>query len=287
MDRPNQPQDADDDERRQEEEERAALARIILAFRDYQNSAEWEVARWQLNYEQLSPNHKRLLPRQSAKFAEARRAIHTNMFFIKALLQAFDPDCADGPLPPHLAVPRTAAGGGSGCDMEQQQQQEVEQYPVNANDVDKVRYVLKNLARDWAAEGAAERMLSYGRILDELKTTFKDWSNTHRPPRVLIPGAGLARLCVEVAALGYEAQGNEFSYFMLLASSFILNHTSERHQFTVHPWMHTNCNHLTDADQLRAVPVPDVLPGELVAGPGLLSMRCTLRPTCAAFSTVW
>lgn len=34
---------------------------------------------------------------------------------------------------------------------------------------------------------------------------------------MLVPGAGLARLCVEVAALGYEAQGNEFSYFMLLA----------------------------------------------------------------------
>lgn len=31
-----------------------------------------------------------------------------------------------------------------------------------------------------------------------------------RPPRVLLPGAGLARLCCEVAALGYEAQGNEF-----------------------------------------------------------------------------
>ncbi len=42
-------------------------------------------------------------------------------------------------------------------------------------------------------------------------------SNPHRPPRVLVPGAGLARLCVEVAALGFEAQGNEFSYFMLLA----------------------------------------------------------------------
>lgn len=42
-------------------------------------------------------------------------------------------------------------------------------------------------------------------------------SNPHRPPRVLVPGAGLARLCLEVAALGYEAQGNEYSYFMLLA----------------------------------------------------------------------
>ncbi|GLC38668.1 hypothetical protein PLESTB_000458200 [Pleodorina starrii] len=284
-----------DDERLQkaEAEERAALARIILAFRDYQQSAEWEVARWQSNLAKLPPHHKALVPGQAAKLAAARAAIQTNAFFIKALLQAFDPDCATGPLPPHLALPleaeedeEAAAGGGGGGgggddaggrggagDGDAARQQEAqEQYQVNANDVDKVRYVLKNLARDWSAEGAAERMMSYGRILEELKLVFKDWSDPHRPPRVLIPGAGLARLCVEVAGLGYEAQGNEFSYFMLLASSFILNHTSEVAQFTVHPWLHSNCNHLTDADQLRPVAVPDVVPGEVVAGPGLLSM---------------
>lgn len=38
-----------------------------------------------------------------------------------------------------------------------------------------VRYVLKNLVRDWSAEGALERQQSYGRILQELKTRFADW----------------------------------------------------------------------------------------------------------------
>lgn len=38
-----------------------------------------------------------------------------------------------------------------------------------------VRYVLKNLARDWSAECAAEREQSYGRILTELRRLFKDW----------------------------------------------------------------------------------------------------------------
>ena len=52
----------------------------------------------------------------------------------------------------------------------------------------------------------------------------------------------------------------------------MLNHMCERHQYTVHPWLHTNCNHLSDADQLRAVAVPDVLPSQLVQGPGLMSM---------------
>lgn len=38
-----------------------------------------------------------------------------------------------------------------------------------------VRYVLKNLVRDWAAEGQAERQQSYGRILQELKARFAGW----------------------------------------------------------------------------------------------------------------
>ena len=37
------------------------------------------------------------------------------------------------------------------------------------------RYVLKNMMRDWSAEGAAERQQSYGRILQELKNVFSAW----------------------------------------------------------------------------------------------------------------
>ncbi|KAG2487879.1 hypothetical protein HYH03_013461 [Edaphochlamys debaryana] len=295
-----------------EEAEQEALNRIILAFRDYPQSAEWEVARWQFNYTQLPPHHKALVPHLPAKLAAARRAAQTNAFFIKSLLQAFSPEAASGPLPPssmlpHPENPEPGAGSGAGpaahshghthglascgaaCGAEGQGQGQAKGagrgpgdkedglQPVDSHDVEKVRYVLKNIARDWSAEGAAERAMSYGKILDELKVVFKDWSNPNRAPRVLIPGAGLARLCVEVAGLGYEAQGNEFSYFMLLASSFILNHTTEPNQYTIHPWMHSNSNHLSDEDQLRAVPVPDVLPAQLAEGthgrvPGLLSM---------------
>ena len=41
--------------------------------------------------------------------------------------------------------------------------------------------------------------------------------------KVLCPGAGLGRLVLEIAGRGYAAQGNEFSYFMLLASNYLLN----------------------------------------------------------------
>jgi carnosine N-methyltransferase len=49
-------------------------------------------------------------------------------------------------------------------------------------------------------------------------------------PKVLVPGAGLARLCCELAGEGFEAQGNEFAYFMLIASAFILNAVTEKEQ---------------------------------------------------------
>jgi carnosine N-methyltransferase len=37
-----------------------------------------------------------------------------------------------------------------------------------------VRYVLKNVARDWSAEGEPERRQSYGRITQELQRLFPD-----------------------------------------------------------------------------------------------------------------
>ena len=66
-------------------------------------------------------------------------------------------------------------------------------------------------------------------------------------------GAGLGRLCLELTNQGFEVQGNEFSYYMLLTSSFILNNTGRAEQWTVFPWMHSNCNQKSIADQLRGV----------------------------------
>lgn len=146
--------------------------------------------------------------------------------------------------------------------------------------------MLKNVARDWSGEGAAEREQSYGRIVHELGRLFASWpADAADPPSVLVPGCGLGRLCLEVTSLvsaagrrrstacpiralqpascllsgagwrpsaaarsalvpacpahlplpalarathprtaqGFRCQGNEFSYFMLLASAYLLN----------------------------------------------------------------
>ena len=50
------------------------------------------------------------------------------------------------------------------------------------------RYVLKNLMRDWSADGAPERTQSYGRIIKELSKRYEGWQDPQHPPRVLVPG---------------------------------------------------------------------------------------------------
>ncbi|KAI3523917.1 hypothetical protein L1887_02430 [Cichorium endivia] len=126
-------------------------------------------------------------------------------------------------------------------------------------DVDKVRCVIRNIVRDWATEGQKERDQCYGPILEELKRHFPD-RNKESPPTCLVPGAGLGRLALEISCLGFISQGNEFSYYMMICSSFILNQTQVVGEWTIHPWIHSNCNSLSDADQLRPVSIPDIHP---------------------------
>ncbi|RDX66829.1 Carnosine N-methyltransferase, partial [Mucuna pruriens] len=126
-------------------------------------------------------------------------------------------------------------------------------------DVDKVRCIIRNIVRDWAAEGKKERDQCYNPILEELNILFPNRSK-ESPPACLVPGAGLGRLALEISCLGFISQGNEFSYYMMITSSFILNHSLTAGEWTIYPWIHSNCNSLSDSDQLRPVSIPDIHP---------------------------
>ncbi|GMI76272.1 hypothetical protein like AT2G32170 [Hibiscus trionum] len=126
-------------------------------------------------------------------------------------------------------------------------------------DVDKVRCIIRNIVRDWAEEGKKERDQCYKPILEELDALFPNRSK-ESPPACLVPGAGLGRLALEISCLGFISQGNEFSYYMMICSSFILNNTETTGQWTIYPWIHSNCNSRSDNDQLRPVSIPDILP---------------------------
>ncbi|KAK9475097.1 N2227-like protein-domain-containing protein [Dipodascopsis tothii] len=131
-------------------------------------------------------------------------------------------------------------------------------------DMDKAQGTLKQIYRDWSAEGERERATCYGPLLAEIDRLVGD--GDRRQVRVLVPGCGLGRLPFELAANGYTAQGNEFSYHMLVASYFFLNHTTLAGQFRVYPFVGSFSHLRTHDDQLAAFAVPDVVPAAVFAG---------------------
>ncbi|KAK9237365.1 N2227-like protein-domain-containing protein [Lipomyces kononenkoae] len=124
--------------------------------------------------------------------------------------------------------------------------------------VDQTRSSVKQIYRDWSAEGATEREICYGRIIRALNKLYIPERRSQ--VRVLVPGAGLGRLAYDIACEGYVSQGNEFSYHMLILSNFLLNHTTSEQQFTIYPFLHSFSHVSTAANQLRAIRIPDKCP---------------------------
>eukprot|EP01080_Neovahlkampfia_damariscottae_P007479 gene7479-11803_t len=131
---------------------------------------------------------------------------------------------------------------------------------TNPSNYDKVLSTLKQFVRDWSTEGKEERTVCYGLILNTLVKYFKTPSTNIK---VLTPGAGLGRLSWEIANLGFTSEGNECTYFMLIASNFILNQTKFIEEFEIFPYTHVQSNHLMRKDQQRSVKIPDINPSIL------------------------
>ncbi|KAF7304952.1 N2227 domain-containing protein [Mycena kentingensis (nom. inval.)] len=122
-------------------------------------------------------------------------------------------------------------------------------------DMDKLRSTLKQLVRDWSAEGKAERDACYTPMTDALVAHFADVPEAERRNRrVLVPGAGLGRLAYEVARLGFASQGNEFSL------------TTSVDSYKIYPYVHSFSNLATCDALLRPISIPDVLPSDMPKG---------------------
>ena len=132
---------------------------------------------------------------------------------------------------------------------------------AKANDVAKAHSTIRQFYRDWSAEGAIERELITKTVLEDLAT--------YLPPSprrsILIPGAGLGRLILDLTLNGYLTTGNEISYHQLLASNWILNHTAHAEQYSLHPFATTFTNLFTRQQQLKQVQIPDIHPATAIA----------------------
>jgi carnosine N-methyltransferase len=158
--------------------------------------------------------------------------------------------------------------------------------------ISKVSSVLKSLARDWSIEGAEERNMAYAPILESVQKYCPLTKEGNARPKICVPGAGVGRLALELAALGYRVQGNEFSLYMLLASDFILNGpvvsvssslldrdesgAPRRHPLSISPWLLETRNVYAMADPFRAVQIPDVDPFDMI-----ISRPCESETTLA------
>jgi carnosine N-methyltransferase len=88
--------------------------------------------------------------------------------------------------------------------------------------------------------------MCYGPIIAEIEEVFPNPVVNGEKISVLHPGCGMGRMVFDLALKGYKSQGNEFAYFMLLASNFILNQTDTTDQFEVYPFIHCFSNLKTE-----------------------------------------
>jgi N2227-like protein len=157
--------------------------------------------------------------------------------------------------------------------------------------------VLTHLVRDWSDDGAAARRAVYEPILKLLSrhvptiaaaaAAAEVDSVRAAPPLLLVPGAGLGRLCVELAASGWRVQANECSGVMLAAANSIVNSRSSsssnsstssstsKSAASIFPYLHdTNSDQLQSESRFRAVQYAQNVDALLAAAAPRLAFRC-------------
>ncbi|CAK4093872.1 unnamed protein product [Aphanomyces euteiches] len=227
-------------------EELAHYAEVLLSMKEYEGYVWREAFRKKQHLKQLSEKHARRLPKETAKenIISLMRYAKANQVFwdeVIAMQTSFGPEVN---LPAQINVK--------------------EPMKTPYRHYSKLKSTLHQLVRDWALEGAEERERCYKPILDEIKRVLPVNEKNRNQQKVLVPGAGLGRLALELVSLGYATQGNEFSYQMLFTSNFILNCAREPDVYTIHPWIDNPSNVMSFEDFGRAVTIPDVSPDSLL-----------------------
>ncbi|KAI8337102.1 N2227-like protein-domain-containing protein [Chlamydoabsidia padenii] len=229
--------------------ERRHFQKVLLAFIYYRSHGLNHNHRRRRDFLALPEHHKRLIPDTLQKIDTVDVKIETNALFFKDLVKSANL-FSNNDMTALLAEARKKG----------------EQPPVKPSDMDKVRSTLKQCFRDWSKEGKPERDAIYVPIIEELESIYSSLSIAERGDvRVLVPGAGLGRLAYDIATHGFSCQGNEFTFYMLLASNFILNKLDREDQYELYPFVHSFSNLPSAASQLQPVKIPDVVPGNLPA----------------------
>jgi len=136
-------------------------------------------------------------------------------------------------------------------------------FRIEPKDIYKLRSTLRQVVREWTREGKPEREAAFLPLIQLVEQDFPQ--RDLRPQvKVLCPvasaeqGSGLGRLPFEFVCRGFSAEGNEFSYFMLLTSNYIMNELDTQDSCRIAPNIHSLCNKLTTDHIFQYYSFPDV-----------------------------
>ena len=235
------------------DEEQTHFKSVCAAFFNYQVDSMRDVLRTERNFKSLKESQLSLLPNSYvSRIEKLVESVNLNFFFLVHIVH-----------PHNNLFQNTLLPDGK---------LQIEALDIPYKNISKVRSTLRQLVRDWSIEGQEERNMCYNPILKELKRVFPTPIVNNQLISVLTPGAGLGRLTFEIAKLGFKSQGNEFSYFMLLTSDYILNKVESANQFFIRPFIHDFSNVVKINDVFKPVSVPDVCPAELLSPDSDFSM---------------
>jgi carnosine N-methyltransferase len=222
-------------------EELAHYAEVQKAFRDYTPYMMLEVSRRERHASLLSAEHKARLPAgcMDDKIEKLKEAVQVNQVFLSQIVDA-------------------QSNFGPGNKATQLAARQPEQRLSAERHMSKIKSTLHQCCREWAEEAAPEREQSFGPLIKELCRLLPVNKQNMDRQRVLVPGAGLGRLALEIAGKGYACQGNEFSYFMLECSNYLLNCVEEPGSIEIHPWIDQPSNVVATNQMLRKSCIPDV-----------------------------
>uniref|UniRef100_A0A7S0ZSU7 carnosine N-methyltransferase n=1 Tax=Noctiluca scintillans TaxID=2966 RepID=A0A7S0ZSU7_NOCSC len=221
----------------------------------YETYMMHDVARMQRAISELDDVELELLGQDTHRWnAEVLRCIAANAMFLNQLPSPFV-CCEDlGPDAEEI-VSRMPPG-----------------HRVTSRNSSKVCYTLRQFVRDWAKEGQEERDSCYQPLIDALLKYLPPNKSNDEQPSVLCPGCGLGRLPFEFARQGYVAEGNEFSYHMLLGSQLILNRSPDEECHTIYPFVLNSSCLKERFDSFRPIRVPDSSPYQEMPAGARLSM---------------
>ncbi|KAG5671069.1 hypothetical protein PVAND_001283 [Polypedilum vanderplanki] len=237
--------DNEEDEKYFDEIERANFIKVINSFKNYRKHNYHRIEQRLIYISQLPLRQQQLLEKYKKTLNSTKQCIDQNNLLIDKFLAGTN----------ELFV-NAAVNEIHGEDISKNG----EQLTFFDSESDRVIVTLKQIVRDWTDLGASEREESYKPILDALSENFDITTMEKNQYRVLVPGAGLARLVYEISTLGLYCEGNEFSLFMLIVSNFLLNRCLFDSQYELFPFCHNFMNNLNRNDPLLSCRFPDVSP---------------------------